>query len=641
MNGVLRRSVAIAIAIVVAMTTTGEVHGQGAGARQPRARHKLDYNLRAAVDAGEQAHRVIIRVRPGQLGALQRSLEAHGDEVIADHQSIDALTARVRTSDLDELAGQDGVLSVSTDAVVHAKLLGLLGGVLKVVTGVVETAASLLGIELSNGADTEGPAIAPKVLRETLGVGSTWTGRGVGVAIIDSGLEMSSEFEGRLTAFYDFTRGGIQTYAYDDYGHGTHIASTIGGSGSLSYDREYRGLAPRVSLVVMKVLDKNGAGYTSDVIRAIDFAVANRRALRIDVINLSLGHPIYEPAGSDPLVQAVERAVRAGLIVVTAAGNYGKNPDTGLPGYGGISSPGNAPSAITVGALKTQDTASRGDDTIADYSSRGPTWYDGVVKPDIVAPGHNIMAVAAKNGTFYKTYPQLKAPDGDYILMSGTSMATAVTTGVIALMLEANRAANDYPVNPSLTQNAVKAMLQYSSVGVRNPQGVEYDALTEGAGAINAKGAIDLARYADTSAPAGTPWLRYTPAPRSTIAGESLAWKQVVVWGTVFVWGTAIIDLNQQAWGSVFVWGTDTMTLGNVFVWGTDLVWTDPHSWADVVVWGTDMLGLIAGDVVVWGTTGPTADTTAWGTLEGTQVSGTVSATSIDPGSSPPRTPRR
>jgi hypothetical protein len=187
MNGVLCRSVAIAIAIVVAMTTIGEVHGQGAGGRQPRARHKLDYSLRAAVDAGEQAHRVIIRVRPGQRSALQRSLEAHGDEVLADHESIDALTARGHTSDLDDLAERDGVISVSTDAVVHAKLLGgLLGGVLKLVGGVVNTLGSLVGaVLLPNGADTEGPAIAPEVLRETLGVGSTWTGRGVGVAIID------------------------------------------------------------------------------------------------------------------------------------------------------------------------------------------------------------------------------------------------------------------------------------------------------------------------------------------------------------------------------------------------------------------------------------------------------------------------
>ena len=139
---------------------------------------------------------------------------------------------------------------------------------------------------------------------------------------------MSSEFSGRVTAFYDFTTGGIvSSYPYDDYGHGTHVAGTIGGSGALSSNRDYRGLAPNVKLVVLKVLDKNGAGYTSDVIRAVDFAVANRVSLGIQIINLSLGHPIFEPAATDPLVQAVERATRAGVIVVAAAGNYGKNRD--------------------------------------------------------------------------------------------------------------------------------------------------------------------------------------------------------------------------------------------------------------------------------------------------------------------------
>ena len=319
-----------------------------------------------------------------------------------------------------------------------------MGGLVNTVVAVVNVVANVL---LPNGADTSGPAVPPAVLRSTLGVnGSQWTGRGVGVAVIDSGLEMSSDFSGRVTAFYDFTTGGtVSRYPYDDYGHGTHVAGTIGGSGALSSNRDYRGLAPNVKLVVLKVLDKDGAGYTSDVIRAVDFAVANRASLGIQIINLSLGHPIFEPAATDPLVQAVERAVRAGVIVVAAAGNFGKDPTTGLPGYAGITSPGNAPSAITVGALKTLDTVARNDDRIPDYSSAGPTWYDALVKPDIVSPGHNIVAAAAKQGTLYKTYPQLKAADTDYMLLSGTSMATAVTSGSIALMLEANRAAESVP----------------------------------------------------------------------------------------------------------------------------------------------------------------------------------------------------
>ncbi len=149
----------------------------------------------------------------------------------------------------------------------------------------------------------------------------------------------------------------------------------------------------------------NGEGTTSNVIRAIQWAIDNRVAKSIDVINLSLGHPIYEPAASDPLVQAVEAAVRSGIVVVVSAGNVGRNPDTGVTGYAGIASPGNAPSAITVGAVRTQDTTRRTDDLMAEYSSRGPSWYDAFSKPDVVAPGHRILAASDTTMKLYQRLP--------------------------------------------------------------------------------------------------------------------------------------------------------------------------------------------------------------------------------------------
>ena len=623
MKGSFRRNVTVAIAFALAVGAGGDTAGTAAAQRHRSNRHKLDINLRAALDAGRRdSQRVIIRTRAGERSALRRALTTHGDRIIADHDSIDALTAVVHGDDLEALADRAGVLSVSTDAVVEAELLdGLLGGLLRLTGSLVEVVGSVL---LPNGADTEGPAVAPQVLRETLGVDGEWSGRGIGVAVIDSGLEMSSEFKGRVRAFYDFTRDGAATSPYDDYGHGTHVASTIGGSGALSSSRGYRGLAPQVNFTILKVLDQDGAGFTSDVIRAIDFAVANRAALGIDVINLSLGHPIFEPASTDPLVQAVERAARAGVIVVAAAGNFGKNPTTGLPGYAGITSPGNAPSAITVGALRTEDTVSRSDDWIPDYSSRGPTWYDAIVKPDVVAPGHNIVAAAARRGTLYNSYPQLKAADSDYMRLSGTSMATAVTSGVIALMLEGNRASNDYPPNPSLSANAIKAFLQYSAFDVRNELGVEYGPLEAGAGALNARGALELAMAVDTSARSGTPWLRTIPPPWTTIAGEDLAWQQSVVWGSTVVWG-ATVDTRETAWSSTVVWGADT-TWSSTVVWGANLVWTDPQSWGSTVVWGADTIGTVNGDTVVWGATGGmTPQSTAWGQLHpATGSTGTV-----------------
>lgn len=623
------RQLPFVIALVAAILTAPAVHMKAAGGHASRLHRtdRLDAKLRAVLDdSAPLPQRVIIRVRPGSRPALRDSVAGRGGQILREHESIDALTAVVNGEDLAALADDDGVLSISADAIVrpHSLLGGLVGGLLKVVTSTVELVGDVL---LPNGADTSGVAVPPAVLRQTLGVdNATWAGRGIGVALIDSGLEMSAEFQGRVTRFVDFTQGGIVTTPYDDYGHGTHVAGTIGGSGALSSNNSYRGLAPSVKFTVLKVLDKNGAGYTSDVIAAVDYAVANRAALGIDIINLSLGHPIYEPAGSDPLVQAVERASQAGIIVVAAAGNYGKNPTTGLPGYAGITSPGNAPSAITVGAVRTEDTVSRDDDRIPDYSSAGPTWYDAFVKPDIIAPGHNIVAVAAKHGTLYQTYPQLIAADGDYMRLSGTSMATAVTTGSVALILEANRSANHYPTNPSLTPNAVKAILQYTTFGIHDDAGLPYDPLRAGAGSLNSKGGIDLGRTINTSAPRGSYWLTSTPYGWTTIGGQALTWNEGIIWGNGIIWGSTT-SINQTAWASGIIWGSSTVWSSGI-IWGSsDLVWSDPQSWADGIIWGSSTVGQSTGSGIIWGSSaGMTPQNAAWQSLAGsTTATGSLS----------------
>ena len=227
--------------------------------------------------------------------------------------------------------------------------------------------------------------------------GGAYEGDKIVVAVIDSGIQPSKDLESsRILAFYDLTLTGTvrATPAFDDYGHGTHVAGLIGGSGNLSSDH-FEGAASKAKFVGYKVLDATGAGFTSHVIAALDHAVANKSKFKTRVVNLSLGHVIMESAATDPLVQAVERAVRAGLIVVVSAGNRGINPATGLPGYGGITSPGNAPSAITVGAIDINNSTPRADDFVQAYSSRGPTWIDAAAKPDLVAPGHRLVASAA------------------------------------------------------------------------------------------------------------------------------------------------------------------------------------------------------------------------------------------------------
>lgn len=617
------------VVVALALAVSGDAVG-ARGSKRSHKLHKLDGWLRATVDSQTtQAQRVIIRVQPGSLSAVRGSLSAHGDQVIAEHGSLDALTAIVHAEDLAELHGVGSVVSISSDAVIRAKGQlsgGLLGAVVQTVTTVVDVVVSVASAVLDTGgtlldpSESTGAPVSPRVLRETLGLNGTWSnlsGKGVGVAVIDSGLEMSDEFRGRVTAFYDFTGGKTASATPSDgYGHGTHVAGTIGGSGALSYNREYRGLAPNVRLVILKVLDANGAGYTSDVIRAIDFAVANRAKWGIHIINLSLGHPIYEPAATDPLVLAVERAAREGVIVIAAAGNLGRNPTTGLPGYGGITSPGNAPSAISVGALRTEDTVTRGDDRIPDYSSAGPTWYDARVKPDVVAPGHNIVAVGARRGALYTTYPKLRAADSDYMRLSGTSMATAVTSGVVALALEAHRAASELGA-PRLTPNAVKAALQYTAIAVRSNAGIEEDRLRQGAGGLNGRGAIELTSAMDTERAEGSPWLNPTPSPWTVIAGQWLPWRQEIIWDTAVIWGSTV-DVNQKAWGNAVIWGSGGAWDDDAVIWGSnDLVWSEPHTWSSAVIWGSGSIGTVEGDAVIWGSNGQmTEGNTAWKDLE-------------------------
>ena len=290
-----------------------------------------------------------------------------------------------------------------------------------------------------------------------LGIGSTsgYKGAGIGVAVIDSGIAPHSAIGDRVVARVNFVSNepGVSG---DPFGHGTHVAGMIGGAGSAAsrVTTAYTGgSAPAVRFVDVRVLGRTGQGYTSDVLAGIDWVVANRAKYGIRVINLSLGHPVAESSATDPLCVAVERAVRAGIVVVASAGNYGQTA-TGANVLGGITSPGNAPSAITVGALDTKGTADRSDDIVAAYSSRGPTAIDLQVKPDLVAPGTRLVSLEANASYISKTYPQWHvagAGTNAYLRLSGTSMAAAVVSGGAALLLNAE---------PELSPAQVKVALQ-------------------------------------------------------------------------------------------------------------------------------------------------------------------------------------
>ena len=181
------------------------------------------------------------------------------------------------------------------------------------------------------------------------------------------------------------TSSTASTARYDDWGHGTHVAGIIAGNGYDSHGTR-AGIAPAATLVALKALDGAGRGRISSIIQALDWAVANRAAYNIRVVNMSLGAGVFESYNTDPLTLAAKRAVDAGIVVVAAAGNIGLNA-SGDPQYGAITAPANAPWVLTVGASNANGTARRNDDTMAPFSSRGPTAIDFVAKPDVVAPG--------------------------------------------------------------------------------------------------------------------------------------------------------------------------------------------------------------------------------------------------------------
>src|SRR6185436_5928742 len=248
-------------------------------------------------------------------------------------------------------------------------------------------------------------------------------------------------------------------------------------------------------------------------------------ALNIRVINLSLGASVTESYNTDPLTLAAKQAVNAGIVVVAAAGNKGKGAN-GQPQYGSIGSPGNAPWVITVGASSTNGTARRQDDTIAAFSSRGPTRFDYAAKPDLVAPGMGIISLADPLSSFYTSKTEFllqgKVSPGytPYIALSGTSMATPVVAGTVALMLQAN---------PSLTPNLVKAILQFTSQEYPG-----YDPLTQGTGFLNARGAVLLAEYFRNH-------LKGSPYPSMN------GWSRQIFWGNKRVTG-GVLTPGGTAW---------------------------------------------------------------------------------------------
>lgn len=362
-------------------------------------------------------------------------------------------------------------------------------------------------------ATTTQTGAAVSTVRETLGLPRNGNeGGGVTVAVVDTGIADVPDLAGKVSARVDLTGTG----AGDGFGHGTFMAGLIAGSGAAS-DGAYRGVAPQAKLVDVKVADAQGDTDLITVLRGLQWVSEHAREVRVLNLSLSSGSPL--PYQIDPLTQALESLWRGGVTVVVPSGNDG-------PGTGSVTSPGNDPTLLTAGGLDENGTADRRDDVVGAFSGRGPTWQ-GDAKPDLVAPGGHVVSLRSPGSVIDSTVPQARI-GADYFRGSGTSMSTAVTSGIVAATLA---------VTPKLPPDAVKDLLTsttYQASGLTRAAG-------GGSGGLDAARVLDAApgwrasRSADRdsreTAAIGRDAKKWAAVERALLDGDSAAaaaaWKKL------------------------------------------------------------------------------------------------------------------
>jgi serine protease AprX len=440
--------------------------------------------------------------------------------------------------------------------------------------------------------DDDLPAVTVDTARQQFAVDGT----GIGVAVIDSGvfnhddLQKSTGTGSRIVYSESFIPGDTSTN--DAYGHGTHVAGIIAGNGHDSasgYAQQYLGVAPNANIINLRVLDASGSGSDSQVIAAIQRAIALKATYNIRVMNLSLGRNIYESYTLDPVCQAVEAAWKSGIVVVVAAGNGGRTNSYGTQGYASIQAPGNDPNVITVGASKTNGTPSRLDDTVASYSSKGPTLLDHISKPDLVAPGNRIVSLMAPSNALAALTGSLKiqpistcvlgicitGANGKYMQLSGTSMATPIVAGAAALMLQKDSTLTPDTIKARMMKTAWKgyptSSWGYDSKNVGYFS--QYDVFTIGAGYLDLDAAMKSTDVVNGGSP--SPKVNFNATSGQATLSNSLS----ITWGNSITWGSSIV------WGNSIVWGGNSV-ISDSIIWGNSIVWGQSSISGNSIIWG-------------------------------------------------------
>ncbi|WP_281556750.1 S8 family peptidase [Thalassomonas sp. RHCl1] len=432
-------------------------------------------------------------------------------------------------------------------------------------------------------------------------------GEGVTIAFLDTGLELfpglaaQKDGYGRFCGMdfcgsYDAVTDEFSTYNYsEESGHGTHVASIAVNSDRDANGKLY-GIAPNAGLLGIKAFDAEGKATYADVIRGIGWAVQEKDRFNLRVLNMSFSGPVRSSYWEDPLNQAVMKAWSEGIVVVASAGNLGATPMT-------VGVPGNVPYIITVGAMTDNYTPNDlSDDRLADFSSAGPT-VEGFVKPDLIAPGGHIAGLMSKQAQIAQEYPKYKL-GGNYFEMTGTSQATAVVSGVAALML-----ANDQ----SLTPDDIKCRLMSSAQAALNNDGsLAYSVFQQGAGLINAADAVNSTDSAcanqDMDIALDIAGLQHYQGPASvdadknfTIEGQTSGYSQftdeavisdkTVSWqGDVatdlLIWKTAVLEVSDSSYEIASV-TVDKSPLQSFFE--TDLLIWKTMLDTDLLIWKTSV----------------------------------------------------
>jgi serine protease AprX len=444
---------------------------------------------------------------------VENRVRGNGGHVVTTLNLLGAIVAELTPDQIRALAVDGSVARIHFDTAVHASAVD----------------------------DTASASDTPVTFAQSIGAPAAWsagtTGSGVTVAVLDTGIANSPAFGARVKARVDLVDPARPAQG-DPAGHGTHVAGIIAGGRASAAP----GIAPDADLVSIRVLDANGQSRLSTVMLGLEWAVAHKSSLGIDVVVMALGAPAEGSYRDDPLAAAAEMVWRSGLLVVAAAGNDG-------PGASTIETPGIDPLILTIGATDEAGTPWLRDDTVPTWSSQGPT-RDGFAKPDLVAPGRKLVSLRVPGGTIDKLAPDhIEGPTTTR--MSGTSQATAVTGGAAALLLQQR---------PNLKPDEVKALLVDSA----RP-------LAGSARPAQGAGSLDVSRALNTRTPRVTaqhiapstalmralmphlrPVLRGTHVGSTQVLWDQVLWDQVlwdqVLWDQV-LWDQVLWD--QVLWDQV------------------------------------------------------------------------------------------